>query len=286
VDITEIMETFRLFTSRSDDIDYAVLCPGLFSSPVLKPTIQRFHDMVHECVSKENINKFLSSPIEMAMRMLWQSESTLADDWKLAIQQLIALGADLHKCSFHRCTLLDNIMYIVDHPFDSLYLGDQWLDILFRSGVDVVEYLRTELVNHPIDSRSLRMIRPPWTFVKQKRCLIISEEVPRISCDWYVDPAGKAFEVLEEFKDFDPEQRSWYFEKYNRRNILQRWPFIYYDWQRWAEEVELGTASPRETRIARVFEERMEYRQKMKAVKFARAQGVRKGPKVPGAWID
>ena len=244
-------------------------------------TVESFNTMVHEWISEENINRFWCSPIEIAMRMLWEAKFTLAGDWKEAIQHLVALGADLHKC-YHAGILLDNIMDIVDHPFDSLDLGDQWVDTLRRSGVDVVKYLQTERTRYSLDSRSLHMFRPYLSLYEAERYLMISEETQRISWDWYVDPSGKAFEVLEEFKNFGPGVYSDYYEQCD---MLELWPFIYSDWQDCARKVHLGFANLEEKRIARIFEDRMEYRQQKKDVKLARAQGVRKGQKVPGAWI-
>jgi hypothetical protein len=243
-----------------------------------------FNDMVHEWVSKENINKYGFSPILAATKMLWKSESIFSDHWKEAIQRLIALGADLQKSSFDGGTMLDDIMSIVDRPFDSSYLGNTWLDTLHKCDVDVVEYLRKERVHHSIDSRPLPLLYPHWRF-DHERHLIISEEVPIISWEWFIDPKGRAFDVLEEFKNFGPASHDHSSDYYCPENI-ENWPFIYPGWQYCAKRVEDGYAYDKQRRIFRLFEDRFERHQHNKAMKLARAQGIRRGPKIPGAWID
>jgi hypothetical protein len=246
--------------------------------------VQMFNDMVHEWVSKENINKYGFSPILAAIRMLWKSEFTLSDHWKEVIQHLIALGADLQKSSFEGGTMLDDIMSIVDGPFDSLYLGNAWLDTLRRCDMDVVEYLRNERIYHSIDSRPLPMLYPYWRY-DHERFLIILDEIPKISWEWFIDLEGRAFDVLEEFKNFGPASHDIFSDYYCPEDI-KNWPFIYPGWQYCAKKVEDGYAYDKQRRIFGLFEDRFERRQRKKAMKLVRAQGIRRGPKIPGAWID
>jgi len=281
-----LKDTYILFSSRLEDIDKTAFCSDLFSSLSFEPTVKIFNDIVHEWVSKENINKYEVSPILMAIRMLWKSESTLSDHWQEAIQRLIALGQDLQKSSLNGGTLLDDIMGIVDRPFDSLYLGDAWLDILRRCDVDVAEYLRNERVHHSIDSRTSPLLS--HRRFDHERYLVISEEIPRVSWEWFIDPEGKAFDVLEEFKNFGPATHN-IFSDYRCPERTENWPFIYPGWQHCAKKVawvEDEYEYNKQRRTFKLFEDRFERHRYKKATKLTRVRGIHKGPKMPGAWID
>jgi len=218
--------------------------------------------------------------------MLWKSESTLSDHWQEAIQRLIALGQDLQKSSLNGGTLLDDIMGIVDRPFDSLYLGDAWLDILRRCDVDVAEYLRNERVHHSIDSRTSPLLS--HRRFDHERYLVISEEIPRVSWEWFIDPEGKAFDVLEEFKNFGPATHN-IFSDYRCPERTENWPFIYPGWQHCAKKVawvEDEYEYNKQRRTFKLFEDRFERHRYKKATKLTRVRGIHKGPKMPGAWID
>jgi len=168
----------------------------------------------------------------------------------------------------------------INRPWDSLSVGREWFDILIESQIDVVEYLRTEYRLHFDPSRSLPMLRSEWYSDYRARYLIISEEPPSISWDWFIDAEGHAFEVLEEFKNFGPSRHDRYTE-YRHPGFMYNWPYAYPVWELRTKFEEYGL------RLQQVVEDRYERRWRRKALKLAKARGlIHQGPKMPGAWID
>jgi len=287
--IPKFKQTFSLFASKLDDADAAEVCSVLFSSRNLKISVEIFNDMVRHFVSKDTINLFQPSPILMAMRLLWTSDPGHSDAWKQAIRNLIALGADLQKSSDDYRHLLDDILNMATYPHESIELGREWLDALRSAGVDVVEYLRGELQYRRYDSElQLTMLQPHRKHNYRERYLVISEDPPKVSWEWFIDPEGSAFDVLEEFKNFGPGSHGlWSAFESSELARDWNWPFFYPGWQycvqirgnNWAKEEYIA--------IARRAEERFERRWYKKVMKLARAQGLfYKGPKIPGGWID
>jgi hypothetical protein len=169
-----------------------------------------------------------------------------------------------------------------DTPVVSRSLGLAWLDILTEMRLDVVEYLRTEYCFHFDPSKSLPMLEEDFHGkYPHARRLVVSEETPSISWDWFIDANRKAFEVLEEFKNFGPGAVD-IIDWYRGCPRLCNWPFFY---PRWAFIVRFRNKNS--AAIAQFAEDRFERRWQKKAMKLARAQGIlQRGPKVPGAWID
>lgn len=277
-------DAYTLFASRLDDIAAAVAFETLFYSSKYTPTVELFNDLIYSCVSKDNINVYSPSPIVMAMRMLWTSDPTLSNGWKKAIQHLIALGADLRKGSRRSGMLLEDIMNFADGSWKSSRLGDEWLDTLKRAGVDVAEYLKVERFLHSNDRIPYPAMEPHPKFDYRMRHLIFSDEGPGISWDWYIDPEGSAYDVLEEFKNFGPSRHEPCYDwKYPEQ--IENWPFIYGCWD-YSLDWGLGSSDDKVFATAERWQARFEYRWHKKAEKLVRVQGIRKGPKVPGAWID
>lgn len=280
---------FSLFASKLDDMDAAQVCFWLFTSRQLEITVEIFNDMVRHFVSKDNINLFCHSQILMAMRLLWASDPGHLDAWKQAIRNLIALGADLHKGSNICCDLLDDILNIATHPHESIQLGSEWLDTLQSAGVDVVEYLRSELQDCLWDSElQLPMLHPQREHDYRERYLIFSEDPPNVSWEWLIDQGGAAFDVLDEFKNFGPGFHDLWGAFNNSESARDStWPFFYPFWHYCVQEREGVSTYEGCIAIARRAEERFERRWYKKAMKLARAQGLfHKGPKIPGGWID
>ena len=211
------------------------------------------------------------SPIPWALRTLRVSNPTDQKLWKQAIQNVLSLGLNLHT-TFHyiggnNVTLLDDILNIAEEPFESHWLGQKWLEILSESGIDVVEYLGVESEIH---SNSLPMMEKQYVYGGRDRQLVISKKPPTVSWEWYIDPAGSAFDVLQEFMYFGET----YYYDWRFPNGEQLAPIFYPAWH--------STA-----RALRIFNNRCERREQKKAKKLAREQGLlQRGPKVPGAWID
>jgi len=240
--------------------------------------------MVGDVLTKENINDCWRPPLAIASRIFGRCSPSDRNLLKPTIQYLISLGVDVHRGPEVMFTSLDLILEETDCPWDSLSIGKEWLDILIESRIDVMEYLRTKYRLHFDPSRSLPMLCSKWDFDYRARYLIISEEPPSISWDWFIDGEGNAFEVLEEFKKFGPGGHDICWE-HRWPSSMYNWPFFYSRWHLLAEYIRsLSRAGIAAVQLA---EERFERRWHKKARKTARTQGViHRSPKIPGAWID
>jgi hypothetical protein len=181
-------------------------------------------------------------------------------------------------------TALDTVLNVVDQPFESHWLGRKWLEILLESGIDVDEYLRVEFEMRREQSATCCRLTPYYRAGYRDRFLIMSKEPPSVSWDWYIDPTGMAFDVLQEFKDLGTGPQNILWPDYS-----EGWPFVYSGWPGNAIHVEERgvRVSDADMSRLRICNDRYERRELKKEVKFARAQGLlRRGPKVPGAWID
>ncbi|KAN0099533.1 hypothetical protein V8E51_013308 [Hyaloscypha variabilis] len=279
--------TYDLIKQHDDELDPCSFAAAFCSSDSFEPSIHLYRKMVNLFINKDNVN-LLFSPISMAMRMLWNSEPTAQESWKEAIRYIISLGLDLHKnwrysLGSPTLTVLDTILNVVDQPFESHWLGRKWLEILLESGIDVDEYLRVEFEMRRELSQTLFLMPPRYNTGYRNRFLIMSKEPPSVNWDWYIDPTGMAFDVLQEFKDFGTgsQDMAW-------PNYIGDWPFAYSEWQRIDYGIRHGREVP-EVNMPRlrIRNHRYERREHKKAAKLARAQGLlRRGPKIPGAWID
>jgi hypothetical protein len=182
-------------------------------------------------------------------------------------------------------------MNSVDHPFESISIGREWMNILQESGVSVLEYLRIEHRLHydPVESLPMMQRHPNTDY--RLRYLVIFEEPPSISWDWFIDPAGKAFDVLETFKNFGPASHDMK-AFLNNSDFAHNWPF-YPLWifvaDLWEQGLLYGASMDMELVIeaARRAHARFDRRWQKKARKIAKAQGILyQPPRIPGAWID
>ena len=172
-----------------------------------------------------------------------------------------------------------------DGLFESRSVGQAWLDVLTEFGIDVVKYLRTEYQLHFDSSTALPMIYE-YSENSRRRYLIISLETPSVSWDWFIDPEGQAYDVLEEFKNFGNFYSPFRSIHYNAN---RHWPIVYTRRQ-WIV-VQRPFLPAKEKEEATMFlhraNDRFKRRCEKKAMKLAKAQGIfHKGPKMPGAWID
>ena len=261
--------------------------------PSLEVTLEAFHGIVHEFIAPITLDAFDVSPITTAMRMLRKSTPEFRYNWKQLIHQLLALGSNLHSSRmFEGGTMLDDIMDIAESPFESEDVGEEWLAILESSGLDIENYLRTErlyqydgstplISPHLGSSSSLDCFRGRYT--------IFSESSPRISWDWHIDPEGHVSEVLHEFRNLGPMRQDPR-NDYEYPERMFNWPYCYPRWQNLQSELKWYTTSE-EMRsfyrtLIKIFDDRFERRWLKKVEKLRRAQGIGKGPKVPGAWVD
>jgi hypothetical protein len=260
---------------------------GLFGFASVRIPVDLFTRIVHEWFTEENINDCVYPPLAIAVKRFGESLPFQCPRWKSIILHLIRLGSNLQRGYKKGTTILDDHMNEADTPFESKSLGLAWLDILAELRLDVVGYLRNEYCFHFDPSKSLPMLEGYLSTDFRARCLIVSEETPAISWDWFIDANGKAFEVLEEFKNFGPgavDDMAWY---YGCPRSLNNWPFFYPRWDFYGAWARFRSWDEDSAAIAQLAEDRFERRWQKKAVKLARAQGIlQRGPKVPGAWID
>jgi hypothetical protein len=280
-------KTYDLISCHMRNLGSTDFSAGLFIGIFVDIPVDLFTRMVHEWFTEENINDCRCPPLAIAAQKFGESLPFQCPHWKSIILHLIRLGSDLQRGSREGTTILDDLMNVVNTPFESQSLGLAWLDILTELRLDVVEYLRTEYRFHFDPSKSLPILSADWRTDYRARRLVVSEETPSISWDWFIDANGKAFEVLEEFKNFGPgavDDIDWFV---HGPRSLNNWPFFYPIWDFYgtrARFIPWYEITPAKVQLA---EDRFERRWQKKAMKLARAQGIlQRGPKVPGAWID
>jgi DNA segregation ATPase FtsK/SpoIIIE-like protein len=167
-------------------------------------------------------------------------------------------------------------------------MGNEWLAVLEDFGVDVRNYLRTEYLQQP-ERGSVSILLSFFHYGIASRYIIFSENSPRISWDWYIDPEGHASKVLHEFRNLGPV-RHLPRKDHELPDEMFNWPYFYSRLDRcysalwWCTRTEEESSSMRS--IIKILENRFERRWLKKAKKLRRAQGIREFPKVPGAWID
>jgi hypothetical protein len=279
---------YDLFSPHSDEFTRADLCEGLFKIGPLKPRIEVFREMVDEFVTEQNINEFEHSPIVLSMEMMLGTLSKargLSDEWMEIIRHLIALGADIHKSEDNGSTLTMRVMDLADHPFDSIYVGDVWLDTLRGARVDDSEYLEVERIYH----------FERWKSQSEKPLIYqhfeFSEDAnkSRFSWDWSISPELSVFDVLNEFKHFGPTQHRAE-DDYYEPEELHNWPYVYPDWKYWEECDNAGfTPGILPWKTPKLLEStniRFERRQRKKVFKLAKVQGLHRSSNMPGTWID
>jgi len=261
-------------------------CQTMFEVGLFTPRIEVFREIIKEFVSEQNINEFSHSPILKSMEMMLGTLRTAhhqhgpSDEWMEITRRLIAFGADIHRFKEDGSSLTRGIMRLADHPFDSIYVGDVWLDILRGAGVNDSEYLEAEKL-YDIEwweSQPERLIRQLFNVSKAaNKC--------RLSWDWSISPEVSVFDVLNEFKHFGPTQHSAR-NDYHYPENLHNWPYVYPDWK-YCEECDSEGFNPLKT--PKLFERtkiRFERRQQKKAFKLAKVQRLHRSPNIPGAWID
>jgi hypothetical protein len=248
---------------------------------------------MHDFMSKDTIDAFEISPLFTAMRMLHKSEPEARNGWEKTIHHLLDLGPNLHvNRMVVGGTILDQIMDIVQSSFESQEVCEEWLLVLESFGLDIEEYLKTERL-YQYEGSVAKTVPHMGSFLimneHRYRYTIFSKHSPRVSWDWAIDPEGHAAEVSHEFRNLGPVSHE-PFRDYQYPEMMFNWPYFYPKWQslRRAFNHYTNTQEVRSScRISiAVFEKRFERRWVKRAEKLQRAQGIKKGPRVPGAWID
>jgi hypothetical protein len=269
------------------NLDSTDFSAGLFLTTYVEIPVDLFTRMVHEWFTTENINDCVCPPLAIAVKKFGESLPFQCPRWKSIILHLIRLGSNLQRGSEKGITILDDLMNAADTSFESKSFGLVWLNILTELRLDVVEYLRTEYFFHFDPSKSLPILDVSRRTDYCARRLVVSEETPSISWDWFIDVNGKAFEVLEEFKNFGPGDVDYFARYVCGPGSLGNWPFFFSRRDFYVTVAKLGLWDEKSAAIVQLAEDRFERRWQKKTMKLARAQGIlQRGPKVPGAWID
>jgi hypothetical protein len=284
----DIESTYRLFTAANDDRDLANFCPNYFSG-LGNLSIESFRSRIEMWVTDENVNLFQPTPLDIVTRRLCNLSINPTEYHKLneIASYLIAKGAKFHKLEYwgeQTCLLMAAISSTV-HAFDSRILGKRFLEMLAASNVDVAEYLAFERQNHPQGLTTAQGLYGIWPYCCDPRAvkLDINEEQPfSLSWDWWADPEGPAFTVLQEFRNFGQVELfldgGELVPDYGR---LLYWPFIYPDWT-WGIS---GWPIEKEKTLLERVQQRSDHRWNKKMIKQAKMQGTYKKPKMPGSWI-
>ncbi|KAE8449372.1 hypothetical protein EG329_008273 [Mollisiaceae sp. DMI_Dod_QoI] len=280
---------YTLIFSTSEEADFAYFCRGLFfpSTRYSEYTSEVFNELVVKWVNEHNVNKFYTSIISEAMTRFRDEGYCDYHEWTEIIRHLIHLGANIGKHTNEAIhSLLDEVMNFAETPFESAYIGDIWLDILSYSKVDVAQYLREEGLGPPNRCRLLTL--KIWG-ADRKRVIVVGEgERPTITWDWFIDPEGEAFEVAQEFRYFGRREDHWFGWGWMGSEFGEfiNWPYIYPLWQYYDYGSQNGYYCEEEEKYLDRFEARFKHRQQKKAMKLAKAQGIKKTRTIPGAWID
>ncbi|KAH8743361.1 hypothetical protein F5882DRAFT_446616 [Hyaloscypha sp. PMI_1271] len=285
-ELVELERTYDLLVLNVDDPD-PIWCGRILFFECFEPSFHVFNQMVQKWVSTKPAKDLCNEAIFLAVRMLRKSNSIGL--WKQAILSLLNLEPDLHNDFSGRpkTTFLDKVLNLVDRPFESISLGQKWLEILSESGIDLVQYLRAESEIHFNPSKALPMMEGYYMTACRDRYLVISEDPPAVSWNWYLEPTGTALDVLNEFKDFGvgPQYPNLNPFVEVEQVVFRDWPFFYPPWQ--AGILRGKWRTPEDESSLRHFNARCERRQQRKAMRLAKAQGLlHRGPKVPGAWVD
>jgi hypothetical protein len=280
---------YDLFVAHSEQLTIADFGQDIFEVMLWRSGIEVFREIIDEFVSEQNINHFKHSPILISIAMMLRTLETAhcpSDEWIEATRHLIALGTDIHGFKNDGSTLTTSVMGLADHPFDSIYIGDTWLDTLREAGVDVSEHLEAEIIQHIEHPKS----RTEEILIGIEYKFSGEENKRRISWDWVFSLELGVFDVLNEFKHFGPTQHlvedDYYDSIIHGRGKLHNWPYLYPDWI-YCEYWEFGGNIDQNTsKVLKCARSRFERRQRKKALKLAKAQGLHRGPNIPGAWID
>lgn len=221
------------------------------------------------------------------------------------VKSLLKLGPDLYCRSDTTgsdttgLSILREILEPTNDPYDASKTFKFWAAILNTSGIDLTSYLKVEL-------ELFNMENPKFIRERFYRQRYITMEMdiygqPVISWDWWVDPEAPGFEVVREFRDFEPPFGLLSDHHYNPEEFCCDWreDFPYVCLMRHVreehepskEDLDPSLESTRDLREQhsqfRLWNIRGESRRQKKADKLAKAMGLGgRQLHLPGAWID
>lgn len=226
--------TCSLLPSRAEDYPSGFI-PGrrLRFASTFEPNVDVFNRIVENWVSQD-VYYNSSRATGLAFRMLWKSDSSAYGLWKNVVRHLLRLGPN-NPVEIGPGNLLNQVLNTVDRPFESAPFAQKCLEILSESGVDVTKYLQHQLKHRFDPSTSLFTIRQHSNTSYRDRYLIVVEKPRSVSWEWYIDPTGSAFEVVNEFKNFGlgPQDPRFTHHGDTKEQDMEAfdWPFYYPLWQ-------------------------------------------------------
>ena len=264
-------------------------------------------EFTHLILSLDSVQCYMSQGPEdgttmsiLAETLFWFTYQPSA--LELLVREILRKGADIHarvprkdqtlRKADRRLpygvygTPLDELFAHTSTPFEAKATADEWLQLLMSEGRDIRKYVEKERDLHVNDDFIT------WssdgdhdTEVRVLRFDLRSS--PRVWWEWYIDPAASIPELRQEIDhiamlDLD--------NQYLWRDWEDMWPYEYPPWfeyfEPWDNRDEEYLQRRREwKRINKLFHERTNRREKKKAAKAARAQGLKtKRSQMPGAW--
>jgi hypothetical protein len=176
-------------------------------------------------------------------------------------------------------------LLVTDTPFEARAAADAWLQLLLSEGRDIRKYVEKERDLHVNDEF---FTWPSWIYHKTEARVLQFDlgSSPRVWWEWYIDPAASMPELRQELDHIAMLNLNYL----SRRPWEFMWPYEYPPWfdnfEPWDGSDERYLQKRLEwKRIKKLFHERSNRREKKKAAKAARAQGVKtKRSRMPGAW--
>ena len=178
-------------------------------------------------------------------------------------------------------SLIDRCFYHCQDPTESRAMADEWLKILSSSGVNIHDYLKTEVNWH---TTKPPLIRRGDHLERYYRRLVFSlEEPPTVQWEWWVNPREPGGLVLGEFREMcriGDRGRSAY------PRCPSDWPYGRPLWMIYYYSVLDENADTVPARTIRLANERFERRMQKKAGGRHKVTALDRRLRMPGAWIE
>ena len=280
LEITRMMAKSLADTSTSQVADFV----RFFIGPSECIELLFLQDYAGVATSHQYDNSLWTHVFAIAVRKFGAGDT----GWEHIIRNLLRRGQSVHDSDKYTDdsdddggTLLDQLFYFIDTPFQAEEVGYHWLQILSSEGFDVVTYLKEEMALHA-----------PYQLLKQRlrfeeiplRLVCSWEERLGISWEWVNDPASPIISLQDEFKTMInwPIKLSFHCCEARDGEYWELfWPLFpqNYDFRM----TKLYGCERCKNMLKRQYE-RATQRMRKKAAKLARSQRT-KGPRsVPGAW--
>ncbi|KAF4633146.1 hypothetical protein G7Y89_g4966 [Cudoniella acicularis] len=136
-------------------------------------------------------------------------------------------------------TLLTLIMPRAGCPINSEIIGNAWLDILYRAGVNIVGYREAEIGFHdeyfdriPSESSNIARFKLHEEDVPPEALVTLTIDIKRraVWWDWYHEPDGLAWDALNKFEYFGPSTLPFAYDVWYMYNDGDEWPYRYSAW--------------------------------------------------------